>query len=35
MVFNPPVEERFAADDILITLGRREAIDELERMAKG
>lgn len=35
MVFNPPGEARIEAADILITLGHRRQLDELETLAKG
>jgi voltage-gated potassium channel len=35
MVYNPPGEGRLEADDILIALGPRQQLDELDRMASG
>lgn len=35
MVFNPPPETQLAAGDVLITLGPRKQLDQLEALAKG
>jgi voltage-gated potassium channel len=35
MVFNPPSDARIEAGDILITLGHRQQLDQLEAMARG
>jgi uncharacterized protein with PhoU and TrkA domain len=35
MVFNPPSDARMEAGDILITLGHRQQLDQLEALAKG
>ncbi len=35
MVYNPPGEGRLEADDILIALGPRQQLDELDRLASG
>jgi voltage-gated potassium channel len=35
MVYNPPGEARLEADDILIALGPRQQLDELDRLASG
>jgi len=35
MIFNPPGEAILEAGDILIVLGRREQLDQLENLAKG
>jgi voltage-gated potassium channel len=34
MQVNPPPETRFAADDVLVSLGNREALDRLEALAR-
>lgn len=35
MVFNPPSDARIEAGDILITLGHRQQLDQLEALARG
>jgi voltage-gated potassium channel len=35
MIYNPPGDARFEAGDILIALGQRQQLDELDRMACG
>jgi voltage-gated potassium channel len=35
MVYNPPGDARLAAGDILIALGQRQQLDELEKLARG
>jgi voltage-gated potassium channel len=35
MVYNPPGEARLEAEDILIVLGPRQQLDELDQLANG